>query len=138
MGPGGQFTRLQIAAGVALSGFWLHELIRVPALLGLTPDGFAIDLMVTVGLVAAIQSRPLIRAWRWALVAWTVITLLAAALTVLPLGWLPFKPEQTPTHYAVHVVFGLCQLPLLAVALWGALVKANGSTKPFAGRSPKC
>ena len=90
------FTILQIAAGVALAGFWFHELIRVPALFGLTPDGFLIDLVVTVGLLAAV-------------------------LKVLPLSWLPFRPEQTATHYVAHLVFGLCQLPLLALALTGAL-----------------
>ena len=114
------FTILQIAAGVALAGFWFHELIRVPALLGLTPDGFLIDLVVTVGLLAAIRTRLHLRARRWVLVAWTVTTLLAAVLTVLPLSWLPFRPEQTATHYVAHLVFGLCQLPLLALALTGA------------------
>jgi hypothetical protein len=38
-------------------------------------------------------------------------------LTVLPLGWLPFRPEQTFAHYSVHFVYAECQIPLLGLAL---------------------
>jgi hypothetical protein len=39
-----------------------------------------------------------------------------AVISVLPLLFLPFVPEQTLSHYAVHVVYGLTQLPLIGVA----------------------
>lgn len=37
--------------------------------------------------------------------------------TALPLAILPFDPEQTLEHYAVHLLYGLTQLPLIIAAL---------------------
>ena len=41
-------------------------------------------------------------------------------LTVLPLPVLPFVPEQSVGHYAVHVVYAVGQLPLVLVAAGSA------------------
>ena len=48
---------------------------------------------------------------------WGVLNLvIGAIITVLPLAILPFVPEQSVTHYAAHVVYGLGQLPLVVLA----------------------
>ena len=36
-----------------------------------------------------------------------------AIISVLPLDFLPFEPEQTLTHYISHTIYGAAQLPLL-------------------------
>jgi hypothetical protein len=36
-----------------------------------------------------------------------------AILSVLPLEFLPFVPEQSLAHYAAHGVYGLLQIPLI-------------------------
>jgi hypothetical protein len=41
-----------------------------------------------------------------------------AVISVLPLGFLPFEPEQSVSHYVSHVFYGVTQLPMIALALW--------------------
>jgi len=36
-----------------------------------------------------------------------------AILSVLPLGFLPFVPEQSLSHYFTHLIYGAAQLPLI-------------------------
>lgn len=38
-------------------------------------------------------------------------------LSVLPLPFLPFEPEQSPAHYFSHIILALLQLPLLIYPL---------------------
>jgi hypothetical protein len=42
-----------------------------------------------------------------------------AILSVLPLGFLPFVPEQSAAHYLSRVIYGVTQLPLIGLA-WQA------------------
>lgn len=39
--------------------------------------------------------------------------LVGGALSVLPLPFLPFAPEQSPKHYAFHGLYALTQIRLL-------------------------
>jgi len=50
-----------------------------------------------------------------ALAAQAAINLVGGGLSVFPLGWLPFRPEQTASHYTVHVIYAVCQISLLAI-----------------------
>ena len=48
------------------------------------------------------------------LLLFTALTqLLGAAVTVLPLNFLPFAPNQTLEYYTLHVFYGGSQLPLI-------------------------
>ena len=50
----------------------------------------------------------------WILVGLVLLTLLSGAvLTVLPVTFLPFRPEQSLDHYVSHIVYGVAQLPLI-------------------------
>ena len=62
--------------------------------------------------------------WAWLLLAWTGggHLLLGALLSVLPLPFLPFVPEQSAGHYFSHVIYGIAQLPLIWV-LWAEIRK---------------
>lgn len=105
---------------VSFMGFWFHELNRVPTLIG-----FTFEWRLTV-LFAIIVFLPW---WRFprqiasiaAIWALGLIHLLSAVLTVLPLAFLPFIPEQTLSHYLVHAVYALAQAPLF----WAALLLAQ-------------
>ena len=56
-----------------------------------------------------------------ALVLTGVLQLIGGAIiSVLPLSFLPFVPEQSLSHYLSHVVLGIAQIPLIVVPLMGA------------------
>jgi hypothetical protein len=66
---------------------------------------------------------------------WVVLNLIGGGLlSVLPLPFLPWVPEQSLAHYAVHVVYAAAQLP----ALWllarpsGRRVVKESAAKPRA------
>jgi hypothetical protein len=103
---------IAIALGVSWLGLWAHEVYRVPDRAGLTSDASLPMLGVFVGLLVLGRGlpRPFTLAGARAL---GTLHLLGALLTVLPLGVLPFVPEQTPVHYAAHVVYAVAQVPLL-------------------------
>ena len=78
-------------------------------------------LMVDVMLLFAYWRRPSSRGVQVAILGWAGLNLLIGGLvTVLPLPFLPFAPEQTLSHYLTHIAYALGQLPLLVAAL-GAL-----------------
>jgi hypothetical protein len=52
-----------------------------------------------------------------------------ALISVLPLGALPFEPEQSFDHYFSHIIYGLGQLPLLWFSFkWFFVSQAQEST----------
>ena len=93
----------------------MHEVHRVPSLLGLTPDGDLFMLPIAAGL-AIWWSRSRGASAAGALAAYAIVNLVGGLVSVLPLGWLPFTPEQTLAHYSVHFVYAACQVPLLGLA----------------------
>jgi hypothetical protein len=109
-----KLDRVLVCTGVSWLGLWAHELHRVPALLGFTPDGDLFMLAIAAGL-AYWWHRTHAQGAVVALFAYAAINLIGGGLSVLPLGWLPFAPAQTASHYAVHTVYAVCQLPLLYV-----------------------
>jgi len=66
-------------------------------------------------LLAGWAVRPLRRSATVGLLVWGWLNLVGGALSVLPLPFLPFRPEQTLHHYAFHVVYAVLQIPLLVV-----------------------
>ncbi len=40
-----------------------------------------------------------------------------AIVTVIPIGFLPFVPEQDFTHYFAHFLYGLAQVPLIGMMI---------------------
>jgi hypothetical protein len=70
----------------------------------------------------------------WAVVlTWALLNMMVGGVvTVLPLPVLPFVPEQTVDHYAVHVVYAIGQLPLVLVAR-GALRQLRHQKEPMGG-----
>ena len=111
-----KIDRVVLATLVSWVGLWVHELHRVPTLLGFTPDGDLFMLAIAAGL-AFWWSRSRGAAAAGALAVYAAVNMVGGFLTVQPLGWLPFRPEQTLAHYSVHFVYAACQIPLLGLAL---------------------
>jgi hypothetical protein len=111
-------TRLSIAIGaaavvVAWAGMAIHDVYELPALVPADPQ-FTIPSAIYVVAGAAWALRPS-AAMRALFGGWVVLNLIGGGLlSVLPLPFLPWVPEQSLAHYAVHVVYAAAQLP----ALW--------------------
>ena len=106
-----------VSALLGWLGLFLHNLADLPDQTIVSPESL-IPLLVTLVLVAVWFTS-----WRpvaaWALLGWGVLNLMGAILTVLPLGILPFDPQQTLVHYSFHAIYGIAQVPLiLTTAIW--------------------
>ncbi|MDQ6876738.1 MAG: hypothetical protein M3082_03370 [Candidatus Dormibacteraeota bacterium] len=111
-----KIDRVIVATAVSWLGLWVHELHRVPRLLGFTPDGDLFMLPIATGLAfwwSRSRGTPAARA----VAIYATVNLVGAVVTILPMGWLPFVPDQTVAHYAAHVIYAVCQLPLLTLAI---------------------
>jgi len=51
------------------------------------------------------------------ILALAILQLTGAIVTIIPFIFLPFSPEQTTTHYLVHGLYGMAQLPLVATMI---------------------
>jgi hypothetical protein len=111
-----KLDRVVVATAVSWLGLWAHELHRVPKLFGFTPDGDLFMLPIAAAL-AIWWARSHGTGAALGLASYAAVNLAGAIVTVLPLGWLPFVPEQTTAHYTAHVIYGACQFPLLTLAI---------------------
>ncbi|MGH3442208.1 MAG: hypothetical protein ACRDUY_09235 [Nitriliruptorales bacterium] len=105
-----------VAALAAASGHVLHNLTEFPPAI-LWSWETLVPVAVTAVLAVAAILRPS-RRWLVALGAWGLVTLVLGALSVLPLPFLPFDPEQSAGHYLTHVVYAGSQLPVLLLGWW--------------------
>ena len=106
------------ATVVAWTGFFVHNVADLPGQTILSPESLFPTLVwiavLVLWLVPATRT-----AGAWILLAWAVINLVGGGLSVLPLPFLPFEPEQSVEHYAVHGLYAATQLPLIgATAVW--------------------
>ena len=104
-----------VALFTALSwlGEYVHNLFELPQLTLLSPEN-SVPALISLALFLAWWLTPYRRAAAVLLLAWAVLHLAGGAvLSVLPLPFLPFYPEQSLQHYAAHAIYGLAQLPLI-------------------------
>lgn len=106
-------TVLLIGATVlAWAGFFLHNVADLPDQSILSPESLYPTLLTLALLV--LRLVPLTRTWgARLLLGWSILNLVGGALSVLPLPFPPFAPEQSVEHYAFHVLYALTQLPLI-------------------------
>ncbi len=107
-----------VAALTALAwfGMFLHDWISLPELNFMAPE-ILVPTVVAVALFGAWWAWPG-RLSSGLLFSWTLLNLaVGGILSVLPLPFWPFVPEQTVRHYAAHVLYVACQLPLLYVLI---------------------
>ncbi|WP_439290383.1 hypothetical protein [Microbacterium sp. A84] len=106
-----------MAALLGWIGLFIHNLADLPGQTIMSAESL-IPLLITAALVA-LWFTPLREGAAWALLAWGTLNLAGAIVTVLPLTVLPFEPDQSFTHYAFHLLYGLTQIPIIVVAaIW--------------------
>lgn len=106
-----------VGAIIGWIGLFIHNVADLPGQTILSAESL-IPLLISCALVV-LWFTPLRRGAAWTLLAWGVLNLAGAVVTVLPLEVLPFEPDQSITHYAFHLVYGLTQLPvIIATAIW--------------------
>jgi hypothetical protein len=122
---------LLMAAAVALAwlGLCIHNAVELPHLRPLGPE-YGVPTLAWLGLFGLWWALP---GRRWAnqlLLGWGLVSLAGAIITVLPLHFLPFKPEQSLRHYGVHVIYSVTQLPILRI-VW-RMLRSAGTNRPCA------
>ena len=102
---------------VSGAGHVIHNLADFPVtiLLGLET---LVPLTVTVLLGVAFVYRPGQSTYA-AAALWALVVILGGGMTVIPFGFLPFVPDQSISHYVVHLLYIVTQLPLLWVGIRG-------------------
>ena len=108
-----------VAAFTLLS--WLGEAIHnradLPELPLLSPET-TIPALISLLLFLGWWLLPSKQLTRLALLSWTWLNLVGGGiLSVMPLPFLPFHPEQTVFHYMMHVEYVLTQIPLIVILL---------------------
>lgn len=104
-----------VALVLAWSGFVVHNFADLPGQTFASPE----TLYPSLGFVAlaVLWSTRARRAAAWATLVWGGLHLVGGALlSVLPLPFLPFDPEQSLRHYLFHLLYGVTQVPLLVLA----------------------
>lgn len=105
------------AAVLAWVGLSVHNVADLPSQTLLSPESAGPGLVSLLLVALWFQPRSR-RIAGWLLLGWASLNLIGGAiLSVLPLPILPFSPEQSLRHYLFHVLYGACQLPLIAVLL---------------------
>jgi hypothetical protein len=100
--------------GLSWLGLFIHNLADLGGQVLLGPE--------TVGptavylLLAAGWLTPARRVAAWALLGWGWLHAIGGGLlSVLPLPWWPYQPEQSLRHYTFHALYAVLQVPLLIV-----------------------
>jgi hypothetical protein len=100
------------AIGLSWLGLAVHNAADLGAGSLLGPETIGptvVYLLLALGLLT-----PARRVAGWSLIGWGWLSLIAGGiLSVLPLPFWPFRPEQTLRHYSFHVVYAVTQVPLL-------------------------
>jgi hypothetical protein len=105
-----------------------HNLWELP-ISPLAPETIG-PLVVALLLAAAHVAWPGSRLPLVALFFWAWLNLIGGGIiSVLPLPFLPFLPEQSVSHYLVHVVYSIGQVPLLIVT-WLAIYRPRRPVRP--------
>jgi hypothetical protein len=109
--------RMTGAIALAWFGMYVHNVADLPNLTLASPENVLPGIVWLLLMLSWLAVRS--NAWpSGLLIAWGLLNLVGGFATVLPLPFLPFKPEQSLRHYLFHVLYAATQLPLLAFALY--------------------
>lgn len=126
---------IAMAAALALSAgsMLAHNLYELP----LTPidleNSGPILVATLIGIAYAIS--PGSKAVAAATLGWGTLNLVIGGIvSVLPLPFLPFVPEQSITHYGAHVVYTLGQVPLVVLSYRAVRAQGDPVGSPIGAR----
>ncbi len=114
--------RVAMTTTVAWIGFYIHNIVDLPNQ-SLFSAETGLPTLVTLVLFL-VWWRFRSRQTMWLLFGWSLLNLIGGSLSVMPLPFLPFYPEQSWRHYFFHGVYAATQIPLIAVA-WAWLRSAH-------------
>ena len=121
---------MAVATALAWLGFYIHNIADLPGQSLFSPET-GLPTLVTLVLFLVWWRVPSGRGTMWLLLGWGLLNLIGGGLSVIPLPFLPFYPEQSLPHYFFHVVYGVAQLPLIVVAgAWLRHSRYNGGQPP--------
>jgi hypothetical protein len=104
--------KILLAMLLSWAGFVIHNVADLPGQTLLSPETLYPTLVFAVLSVAWLLKPSKLTAAL--LLFWAGLNFLGGGIiSVLPLGMLPFDPEQTLYHYAFHVLYAVTQLPAL-------------------------
>jgi hypothetical protein len=119
-----------VAALISIAGMLAHNIMEFGWIALIRIDTFSVPwvLLWSMALWMWLKADGSTGAM-WTLVVMAVLNLIpGAVLSVLPLGFLPFEPERSGSHYASHVVYGVTQMPFLIFAAMWLLRQRQHST----------
>jgi hypothetical protein len=107
---------LVLASVIAAAGLVAHNLLEFGPAFLLRPE--TVIPLAIFGLFALLAwARRASAIVHVLLLAWALLNLVGGGiLSVLPSGLFPFQPEQSLRHYAIHVIYGVAQIPLAVLA----------------------
>jgi hypothetical protein len=115
LAPVSRLSRVGVFAALAWVGMYIHNRADLPALTLLSVENLGPALVWV--LLVVFYWRFAHRRWAVGLLAaWGLLNLVGGFLSVLPLPFLPYAPEQSLRHYGFHVLYAATQVPLLALA----------------------
>lgn len=100
-----------VLAILSWAGLFVHNVADLPGHTILHPE--SLFPLLAIGVLIALWFTPVQPVAAWGLLSWGILNLVGAITTVLPLAILPFEPEQTPAHYAFHLLYGISQMPVI-------------------------
>jgi hypothetical protein len=116
---------LGLAGLLAWLGSWFHDFREFAGTAGLTPNTVA-DGVIVLGLIVLVWRAPGARLPCALLLAYSLMSTVGGALSVLPLPIWPWVPDQNLGHYVTHAIaFGL-EVPLVILSVR----RLNGSFGP--------
>jgi hypothetical protein len=126
-------SRSLILASLALSaaGHVIHNLAEFPVAI-LWSWETLVPLAVTAVLGGALLRRPGTASYAGA-AGWALVVLVVGGGSVLPVGALPFVPEQSLSHYLAHLAYAVTQLPLVWVGYRGLTASIGAGAGTVAG-----
>jgi hypothetical protein len=107
-----RFALLVSFALLAWLGLFVNNTADPPALTLVSPEN-SVPALVSAILVIAWWLLPWKRSATVALLGWGLLHFICGILSVLPLGIWPYEPAQSLSHYAMHLLYALAQLPLI-------------------------
>ena len=133
--PQARELSIPVGALIGWAGLFVHNLADLPGQSFFSPES-SIPLLVTALLVSG-WFTPARYLATVALLCWGLLNLLGGGvLSVLPLPFLPFSPEQTASHYLFHGLYALAQVPLvLSTAGWLRMHSRTGQRHTSRGAS---
>lgn len=108
---------LAMLGALAYLGAVAHNAISLPDLPVLSVENIG-PFAVYAALIASYWKWPRSRRVATLLVSWTIVNvLIGGVVTVLPVPFLPFAPEQSVSHYVAHAIYLAAGLPLTLASI---------------------